>query len=552
MNAAHLTIITLIAFAWAYRFYSRYLRHVFNIDESKPTPAQAFQDNEDFVPSKKAVLWGHHFASIAGAAPIVGPAVAIIWGWLPALIWIIVGSIFVGAAHDFGALVVSMEHRGRSMAQVAGELLSPRIRNLFLVVILFLVWMVIAVFTLVIASLFIRFPSSVLPVHFQIVVALVIGYFLNKKGHSLLIPTLLAVAALIYTIHLGSLYPIEAPAFLGSPLMFWIALLLIYSFIASVLPVWALLQPRDYINSYQLLLGLACLVAGVFVLQPQIVAPVFQANPKGAPPWFPFLFITIACGAISGFHGLVSAGTTSKQVAQWKDARAIGYGAMLGEALLALLATLAVSAGFESPALWHQHYSSWGEAQGLTQAMGAFVLGSARFLQALGIPESSGQTMMSVVIISFAATSLDTATRIQRYIIGEIGELNNIPLLRSPVVGAGLAVASALFLMLLQEGGQGGLAIWPLFGANNQMLAALTLIVICAYLIKNKTPVRAFLIPLLAVLLITLLGLVFNIYQFLQEGSGMLAVLASTLLMIECWVAVEAWRLLYPTRDNNL
>ena len=330
-------------------------------------------------------------------------------------------------------------------------------------------------------------------------------------------------------------------------MMLWICFLLIYSFVASTLPVWALLQPRDYINSHQLVIGLGALVIGVFIVQPQVVAPVFQPNPEGAPSWFPFLFITIACGAISGFHGLVSSGTTSKQVKNWKDAKTIGYGAMLGEGTLALLATLAVSAGFTSSEAWHQHFSSWGEAKGLSAAISGFVFGSSRFLEGIGIPENFAQTMMSVLIISFAATSLDTATRIQRYIISEVGVITKIKFLEKPWVSAGLAVLSALFLMLIQEGGKGGLILWPLFGAANQMLAALTLIVICVYLIKKNKPIKAFFIPLVFVFMVTLIGLSMNIYNFTLSNNYMLATLSSILLVAELWIALEAWLSLRKT-----
>ena len=257
MNAAILILITLVCFFLGYRFYAKYLAlNIFDLKDNQKTPAHIKADGIDFVPTKKSILWGHHFSSIAGAAPIVGPAVAVIWGWLPALLWIILGTIFMGAAHDFGALVVSMKHEGRSLASISGDLISKRVRNLFLMVVLFLVWMVIAVFALVIANLFISFPSSVLPVNFEIIVALMIGYFVNRKGGHILWPAVIAQFLLFVTIYLGSLYPIKLDGLSDSPLMLWVCFLLIYSFIASTLPVWALLQPRDYINSHQLVIGL--------------------------------------------------------------------------------------------------------------------------------------------------------------------------------------------------------------------------------------------------------------------------------------------------------
>ena len=542
MNAALLLIIVLFCYFSGYRFYSKYLAEkLFELKNNKnSTPAENLNDNRDYVPTGKTVLWGHHFASIAGAAPIVGPAVAIIWGWVPALIWIVLGSIFMGATHDFGALVLSMKQNGKSLATISGDFISKKVKRLFLVVILFLVWMVIAVFTLVIANLFISFPGSVLPVNFQIIVALVIGSCFNHRGKKLFIPSIIAQILLIFMIYLGSLFPIELNNLTDSPLMLWIYLLLIYSFIASVLPVWLLLQPRDYINSHQLLMGLGLISLGVLIGQPKIVAPAFNFYPKGAPPWFPFLFVTIACGAISGFHGLVSAGTTSKQVAKWKDARSIGYGAMMGESFLALLATLAVSAGFANSQDWHSHYSNWETAKGFSTSIEAFVLGSSNFLNHLGFSQSFSQTMMAVFIISFAATSLDTAARIQRYIIGEIGENTQIKCLQSPWVSGILAIGSAFSLMLLQDEGKGGLLLWPLFGSSNQMLGSLTLIVIAAWLFKKGKNIKAYFIPFLFISLVTFIGLSLNAIEFFKGNNVFLGIIAGILLVIEAWIILEA------------
>ena len=418
-------------------------------------------------------------------------------------------------------------------------------------VVLFLVWMVIAVFALVIANLFVSFPGSVLPVNFQILVALAIGFYFNRQGKKILIPSIIAQILLFFMIHVGSLFPVELNSLTDSPLMLWIYLLLIYSFIASVLPVWLLLQPRDYINSHQLLIGLGVISLGILIGQPQVVAPAFNLYPKGAPPWFPFLFVTIACGAVSGFHGLVSAGTTSKQVAKWTDARPIGYGAMIAESFLALLATLAVSAGFANSQDWHSHYSSWETAKGFSTSIEAFVLGSSHFLSHLGFSKNFSQTMMAVFIISFAATSLDTAARIQRYIIGEIGESTKIKPLKSPWVGGFLAIGSAFFLMLLQGEGKGGLLLWPLFGSANQMLGSLTLIVITAWLFKKGKNTKAYFIPFLFIFIVTSVGLGLNAIEFFRGNNKFLGIIAGILLVIELWVALEVWTSLKKTTTKK-
>ncbi len=550
MNGAILGLIGIGLFLLAYRFYGHFIANkLFQLEaedrHNNPTPAVAYKDGVDYVPTSKNILIGHHFSSIAGAAPIVGPAVAAIWGWLPALLWITIGVIFVGACHDFGALILSMQYRGNSMAYVAGELLGKRVRNLFLIVIFFLIWMVIAVFALVIANLFMSFPSAVIPVNFEIIVAVLMGLLINKGGKSLKIPSLLAQLTLFVMIYLGTKYPISlTPIFGDNALMAWMLFLLIYSFIASVLPVWILLQPRDYINGHQLVVGLFLMITGLFIVQPEVVAPMFNPNPEGAPPIFPFLFITIACGAVSGFHGLVSGGTTSKQVKNWQEAKPVAYGSMLGEGLLALLATLAVTAGFKTKLAWHTHYASWNAANGLSAKISAFVTGSSRFIAGWGIPEEVGQTLMAVLIISFAATSLDTACRIQRYIIGEVGDAVGVPALKNRFLASFIAVASAFALMISSDGGKGGLKIWPLFGATNQMLAALTLILISLYLIKKKRNAWPFIIPTIFISIITTGGLVLNITRFLSAQNIFLATLAIFLFLTQCWILVESFLIL--------
>lgn len=553
MNAAVLGLIGIISFALAYRFYLKFLStKLFHLDEldqeNLPTPAHSMRDDIDYVPTKTSVLLGHHFSSIAGAAPIVGPAIAAIWGWLPAFLWIVLGVIFMGASHDFGALVLSMKNKAGSMAQVSEHVIGKRVRNLFLFVIFFLVWMVIAVFALVIANLFIQFPSSVLPVNIEILVALAIGTLVSRKNKSLLAPSIIAQILLWVFIYLGTLYPIT----LGDgALMKWVIFLLIYSFIASTLPVWTLLQPRDYINSHQLFIGLTLMILGLFIVQPEVVAPAINSQVDGAPPIFPFLFITIACGAISGFHGLVSSGTSSKQVASWKAAKTVGYGSMLGEGLLALLATLAVTTGFSSSSAWHSHYGNWKMANGLGAKIAAFVQGSGKFIAGLGIPEDIAQTVIAVMIISFAATSLDTACRIQRYIIAELGEAFRIKPLQNRFVGSGIAVVSAFALMMSADGGKGGLLIWPLFGATNQMLAGLTLTVVAVYLLKQGKNALPYLIPSVFLLFITSIGLFFNIKTFLAQENFMLMILGCLLLACQLWIIIESIQVLRQTRSQK-
>jgi len=541
LNAAVIAIIVIVLYFLGYRFYSSFLsKKIFALSDDEITPANEFNDGKDFVPSHKQVLFGHHFASIAGAAPIIGPAIAVFWGWLPAIIWVCLGTILMGAVHDFGALVISARNQGRSVSDLTGNLISPRARTLFLVIVYFLIFFVIAVFAYAIASLFVKFPSSVLPVNFQIVVAVLIGYLFYKKGVGILWPSIAALLMLYVMMWVGSIYPIHVPAIMGSQIVTWIFLLLIYSFIASVLPVWTLLQPRDYINSHQLIVGLVIIFAGLFVAWPEMQAPMVNINKTNSIPWIPFLFVTVACGAISGFHGLVSSGTTSKQLKKMTDARFIGYGGMIGEGTLAMLATLAVAAGIEH-SVWLNKYATWHTAA--SGGIANFVEGSSHFLSALKIPEILGTTLISVMVISFAATSLDTATRIQRLILGELGNAYKINILKNRYVGSGLAVIPALLLAILAEApgrgpGSGGFLLWPLFGATNQLVAGLTLLIITIYLRKTGKPYIYTLVPMVLVILITIASMVLNFGTF--HNNYLLLILTAITLAFALWLILEA------------
>ena len=542
MNAALIAIIVLVLYFLGYRYYSKFISNkIFGLSDDEVTPAHELKDGIDYVPSNKHVLFGHHFASIAGAAPIIGPAIAVFWGWLPAILWICLGTIFMGAVHDFSALVVSARSKGRSVGDLAGTLVNPRARTLFLLIVYFLIFFVIAVFAYAIAVLFTKFPTSVVPVNFQIIVAVAIGYLFYKRGVPILIPSIIALISLYFMIWLGTIVPIEVPAVMGSQIVTWILILLVYSFIAAVLPVWTLLQPRDYINSHQLIVGLGILLLGLFIAHPEMQAPAINFSAEGGVPIFPFIFVTIACGAISGFHGLVSSGTTSKQLNKMTDARQIGYGAMLGEGILAMIATLACAAGIQR-ADWLVHYGSWQSAA--SGGIANFVLGATSFLKALSIPELFGSTLISVIVISFAATSLDTATRIQRLILGELGNAYKIEPLKNRYIGSLLAVIPALLLALLAQApgkglGSGGFLLWPLFGATNQLVGGLTLLVATIYLWKSGKPVIYTLVPMVFLMFITIGSMILNFKAFIN--NPLLLVLSAIVLALAVWLLLEAF-----------
>jgi len=554
LNAATLAALVFVVLALGYRYYSRFLaRAVFALSPDEPVPAQEFEDGVDFVPTKLHVLWGHHFASIAGAAPIVGPSIAVIWGWLPALLWVCVGTVMMGAAHDFSALVISARHGGRSIGDVAGSVIGERVRTLFLVIISLLVWVVLAVFSYIIATLFVSTPSSIFPINIQIVIAMALGWLVYKRGMPMFLPSLICYAVLLTAISYGGDFVENFPAVSAIPVTTWVVLLLGYSFVASVMPVWLLLQPRDYINSHQLVTGLFVLSAGLLVLRPEVVAPAINPSPEGAPSLIPFLFVTIACGAISGFHGLVSSGTTSKQLARMSDARPIGYGGMLAEGFLGLMAVLAATAGFKTTADWSVHYESWGAANGLAAKLEAFVSGGASFVAALGIPFETARTFMAVMVIAFAATSLDTGARIQRLVLAELGDAYRIAPLGNRFVAGGLGVGAALLLAVTQGGGQGGLALWPLFGTTNQLVAGVTLLIVSIWLKRQGKPYLYTLVPMVAVASVTAWAMAGNLLDYYAdfETLWLLSISGTLILALDVWILLEGFRVLRDARPSR-
>lgn len=551
MNASVLAFLGLGGFFLGFRFYSKYIASkLFNLNNSDQTPAHQHRDNVDYIPTSKHILFGHHFTSIAGAAPIVGPAIAVIWGWLPAFLWVVVGTIFMGAVHDFGALALSVKNDGKTIGEISGRVITPKARQIFLWIIFFLCWVVIAVFSYIISLLFTHFPQTVIPINIEIIVAVILGFLIYQKKMKAFFPSVIALVILYVSIYIGILYPIQLPQINGSSVMTWIVFLMIYSYVASILPVWVLLQPRDYINSHQLLVGLLILFMGVFVASPDLVAPAINLKVEGAPYWFPFLFVTIACGAISGFHGLVSSGTTSKQVDQMTDCRVIGYGGMLLEGSLALITIIAATAGFATKELWAEHYISWSHASGLFPKLNAFIQGSTLFLGALKIPESFAKPFIVVLIISFAATSLDTCARIQRYIIGEMGHCYQIKWVKNRYLTTLVAVFTAFILVILKGNGQGGLILWPIFGSTNQLVAGMTLLIITVYLKKNNKNIWPVAIPMVFVVLLTFVSMMINLWGFILAKDYLLIFLSSSIIFLDLALINQARNILLENKNS--
>lgn len=588
----------------AYRFYSKFLADkIFSLrSESGTTPAHTLRDNVDYLPTKPSILFGHHYASIAGLAPILGPAVAVIWGWLPAMVWVVFGAVFIGCVHDFGSVVVSIRNQGKSIGQVAEDLLGHRARSLFHAIIFFLVALAMGVFVLVIAGMYSappntdriqtetsatsdktvtpeelqqkhdegkigssiqlrsHFPEAVLPSAAIMVFAMIMGFLTHKKSFHIRWPTIISLALLFPIMYLamdssfmawiGLADPGRSPTVGG-----WKLILLAYAFLASVTPVWLLLQSRDYINSFLLYLGVILIYIGFFTgsFQNQFSgfnAEMIRSGSVGLD-LVPFVFITIACGAASGFHSLVSSGTTAKQIDREKDARVIGYGAMLGESLLGLTAVIACTIGFASAEEWNSFYRNWAGIQGLAPQVGAYVYGAGRFMSQIGIPMNLAQGFIALVVVSFALTSLDSATRLLRYNIEEIAISTKSEWIQkffgNRYIASFIACAAIglfAFLEIEQDGKvkPAGLALWKLFGTTNQLLAGLALLVITVYLYFNKKKIIYTFIPMLFVLSMTLWAMVQNFMEFLTSTNPnyLLAGVGGTLIVLTFWLLIEA------------
>lgn len=573
MSTLLVAILSFLGYLIAYHTYGRFLaKKIFNLDPAEPVPSRELQDNIDFVPTNRHVLFGHHFTSIAGTGPIVGPAIAVMWGWLPALLWVIFGCIFVGAVHDFAALVLSVRNQGHTLGDLAGEVVSPAAKRIFLLILAFVLVILIAVFANVIAVIFDLYPQAVIPVWTSLPLAIILGLVTRKLHVKLLIPSLCSLFLLYYLIYAGTTWipPLQITAIhgtpfwesYGTPVVIWSAILMVYCFFAAILPVWLLLQPRDYINSLQLYVAMAMMVLGLcvaaFTCSNDLFATapalrIAEASAQGAPPIWPFLFITVACGAVSGFHALVSSGTSSKQMGSMADAQYIGYGSMLVEGVLAVLVILACTAGLGMfladdavggmSGAWLAHYGkNWADLK-LGEQVGIFVQGGGNFIASMGISFGLARGIVAVLVVSFAATTIDTAMRLFRYVLQELGGAIHIAPLRNKYVATTVGVLAA-FLMALVPGpsgqpGTGGMILWPLFGAANQLIAGLTLIVGTVYLYQRKRMWGFLGIPMVTMLIIPLYALGLNMYDWCQNSKYLLIAFDAMLVVLAFWLMRE-------------
>ncbi len=512
MNALYPTILAFVCMFLGYRFYSKYIAEkVFILNDKNKTPAVTMQDGMDYVPTRRLVLFSHHFASIAGLSPIVGPAVAVIWGWFPAILWLVFGAVLMGAVHDFAALVISIRNKGRSIGDVCETLIGKRARIWFLFIIYIALALAMGAFTSIVGNLlqmesesvgFQTYPGAALPAVMLMIIAMIFGVLLRKKMITLLPVSIIGLGLTLIFIWLGTYFPINFS------LNFWLYALLAYALSASVLPVWLLLQPRDYINTLSLYLGLIGLYLTVIFFAPTIVAPAVNSNSE-IPSMFPLLFVTIACGAVSGFHSVVSSGTTAKQIEKETDARSVGYGAMIAECALGVMAVLACTAGVESLGAWEGHYSGW-KSGGLYGSISFFVMGAGNFINQIGIPLDIAATFVALLIVSFALTTLDSGTRLLRYNLEEIGATFNIPYFNNRYISSTLAVLTIAFFAMSSF----GKSLWILFGTVNQLLAALGLLAATVYLVRLQRNIWVTALPMVFMLSVTLTAMTLNLQTY--------------------------------------
>ncbi|PSQ04541.1 carbon starvation protein A [Halobacteriales archaeon QS_6_71_20] len=576
-----LVLAVLALFSAGYLGYSRYLARFVELEEENETPAHKYEDGQEYVPSKKPVLLGHHYSSIAGGAPIVGPITAgVVWGWLPALLWIAVGNPLMGSVHDFVSLSSSLRHEGKSIGYIIGEYVGDRGKSMLLWFAFLTIILVVAVFALVVALVFDAFPSAATASFLYIALALVFGFYLYQLDGPFVPGTVGFVAGVFASVWVGIQYPIALtagsfvgegetvatatnaagngfivlfgesvgflPTVINANISAWIPVVLVYAFVASVLPVWMLLQPRDYLSSFLLYSGvggtlLAIIVGTVLGTANQALVvsdtiPMYRGFMGGsyALPLFPLLFVTIACGTISGFHSLVSSGTTSKQLDKETDARAIGYGGMLGEGLLATVALATVSiAGITV------------SGGGIGQALPNFATGGGVILTSFGIPAAYGAPFMALVLVSFLLTSTDTAVRLGRYMMNEIvgtPETSVEETVSNRYVSASIQVFGGY--VLVSSGTWADL--WPLFGGANQLLAAMALLTATVWLANwdeskqlISTGVPMAIMTGVTVVALLYLALYQNLYQKFVQGNWGLAEGETLTLATQASVAVQ-------------
>lgn len=552
MNTLIIAIVLILWLILGYKIYGSFIeKKIVKADNSRSTPARELDDGIDYSPAKKWILFGHHFSSIAGAGPILGPLLGVLYfGWLGALLWIALGSIFLGAVHDYTSLMTSVQNKGTSLADISEKTLGLRTKIIFSVFLWFALALVIAVFAVVASKTLVSQPEIVIPTFGLVFIAIMFGCLVYKKGFNVPIATVLALIILFSLIYIGQLYPVRLPAqMLGlAPQSFWFYILIIYSLFASSLPVWFLLQPRDYISTWILFLGLGLGYLGLFVSHPSINAPAFVSfSSKGGPLW-PILFVIIACGAISGFHSVVAGGTTAKQLPDERSGKLIGYGGMVTEAALAgLVVFIASSALIWDPSRAKSPFGFQYLMTSLGDPIQAFATGYGRFISSLpGLTLTIGLFFGMIMLNAFVLTTLDTGTRLGRFISTELLS-KNFPVFKNRWISSAFILVFAAFL----GGTEGYKAIWPVFGASNQMVAALALIVVSSYLVGVKRPKKYTVYPACFMLITTIGALFYQGYHFFQSKSYLLGSVNIVFIALASVIVYDARAVLFSRKSQS-
>lgn len=520
MSVFYPIIASLVLFFIGYYWYANKLSKLWDVKKNKDVPARTQYDGVDFVPARHwMVLFGHHFSSIAGAAPIIGPVIAVsIWGWGPSILWIVLGTIFIGGVHDFGSLIISVREKGSTIAEISKNVVSKRAKLVFSIFLWLTLILIIAVFAHLCAKTLAQKPNIVLPSWGLIITALVIGVFLYRIRLNIFFVTMLGLLILVGFILLGEKFPL---AISYSPIIIWTVILMVYALIASITPVNVLLQPRDYLSAFLLFAGIGFGFLGLFITHPSVKLSAFiQFNSVEGPLW-PMLFVTIACGAISGFHSLISSGTSSKQLPDEVDSKKIGYGGMVAEGLLALLSLLLVSVVYSKPEILTSKLKEitpigvFGEAFGKSTS---FLFGDY------------GGSLAIVILNAFIFTTLDTATRIGRYITQELFNI------KSNFLASFLVVVCSTALALSGQ----WIKIWPLFGAANQLVAALTFIILTSWLLSKGKWIRYTIWPTIIMLVTTVAALIYQFITFVKDKNYLLMSIAVALLLLAIFMLFES------------
>lgn len=533
MSGILLLAIVAAVFIFTYFTYGKYLEKKLGVDPNRKTPAHEMADGIDYVATNRPVLLGHHFATIAGAGPIVGPVSAAVFGWIPALLWIVLGSIFFGGTHDFASLQASIRHKAQSIGTIIKQYIGNRGQILFLSFSTATLILIVGVFTVLVADTFEAAPEAATASLLFIALAILFGFAVNQLRMNFVIASIIGVILLFACIWLGMLFPLQLSA------TTWVIILLVYAFVASVLPVWVLLQPRDYLNSYLLYAMMIGGFIGVLFYNPTIELSAFTGfYNETLGPLFPILFITIACGAISGFHSLVASGTTAKQLNSEKDARFIAYGGMLIEGFLAVIVLLSVA-----------YLTTGAFSERLASAGGpipTFAMGLSEFMSAFGLPVATGFTFVSLAASAFLMTTLDSATRLGKYGVQEFAEgrnkffSNQFVATLVVVVGAGALALSGTWSSL-----------WPLFGSANQMLGALALMAVSVWLIRRGIKSYFTIIPMTFMFLVTISALIVLMVNNFLAGNIFLACAGFVLFALCIFLIFEAWNNFVTKRKDT-